>query len=392
MIGICGVGAVTPFGVGIEAFWRGCLDGTPAFRRITRFATAGLTCEVAATAPHLSDRTPATALAVAATREAIADARYEPAGASRVGLYVASSHGESLDLQLVDEALAAPFPPRPDRTLTHDDWARVVDDRLALDITRQCGLDRAYRSTVSAACASGNVAFALAYDDLAAGVIDDALVVCADALAKMGHIGFERIGALAPDRVRPFARARNGTLMGEAAVAFVLSRLDRPRAKPPRAELLAVGLSVDCHHATHPDPTGEGIERATRTALASAGVGADAVDVVYLHGTGTLQNDRAEAVALGRILGDRAPRMCALKGLVGHCMGAAGGVGALAAILTLETGMIPAIPADDEPDPECPLPLVRGAPVVAADLHVAVSNAYGFGGINSSLLLRRGGA
>ncbi|HEX9426896.1 MAG TPA: beta-ketoacyl-[acyl-carrier-protein] synthase II, partial [Candidatus Polarisedimenticolia bacterium] len=183
-----------------------------------------------------------------------------------------------------------------------------------------------------------------------------------------------------------------GLSLGECAAILVIEDRDRARARGARvvAEIAGFGMAADAHHMTAPDPEGDGIARAMRAALRAAGITVEAVDHVNAHGTGTEQNDRAETRALRAVLGARASEVpvVSIKGMVGHCLGAAGAIEAFATAMALRHGLVPPTAGLRYPDPDCDLDHVIGA-AREVPLRYALSNSLAFGGNNASLLLRR---
>jgi 3-oxoacyl-[acyl-carrier-protein] synthase II len=203
-------------------------------------------------------------------------------------------------------------------------------------------------------------------------------------------MGFNALRLLDPEPCRPFARDRRGLSLGEGAGFLVLEDAAHARARGATAyaELAGHGLTTDAHHLTSPHPDAEGSVRAMLEALERAGVPPAAVGYVNAHGTGTVQNDRAEALALRKVFGPEGLLVSASKSVIGHTMAAAGALEAIATVLTLHTGLVPPTAGLVEPDPEIPFDCV---PAVArrAEVEVAMSNSFGFGGQNVSLVLRR---
>jgi 3-oxoacyl-[acyl-carrier-protein] synthase II len=184
--------------------------------------------------------------------------------------------------------------------------------------------------------------------------------------------------------------------IGEGAGVLVLEREDDAIARGATilAVLAGAGASCDAHHMTAPDPAGEGISRAVAAALADAGVDAAAIDFVNLHGTGTPANDAAEARMLARIFGERVARLPATstKAAVGHYLGAAGAIEAVATLLCLEAGLVHPTPGEGTPDPKAPVDLVVGAPRPVPGARLALSTNLAFGGANAAAIFRGAGA
>lgn len=243
--------------------------------------------------------------------------------------------------------------------------------------------------TSFSACAAAAQAIAEGLWTLRRGEADIAIVGGHDSmLHPLGLLSFVVLGALSPDRCRPFDRRRDGFLLGEGACVLVLERAEHAvaRGASARARLLGAGTSVDGWNVTAPHPEGLGAERAMRAALADAELTPGDVDYLNAHATGTPVGDVAEALACHRVLGDRVP-ISSIKGAIGHTIAAAGAVEAAACIAALQEGFLPGTHGLEQLDPACPVP-VLAAPVSAA-AGVVLSNSFGFGGQNATLVLAR---
>jgi len=245
--------------------------------------------------------------------------------------------------------------------------------------------------TVATACSSSVKVFASARRLIRAGLADAAIVGGADTLCRMTLNGFAALQALAADRCNPFSMARDGITIGEGAAAFLMSEAEGP------VQLLGIGESSDAHHATAPDPEGGGAILAIRQALDDAGLHAEAIDYINLHGTGTPLNDAMESKAIARIFGS-GTACSSTKGMTGHMLGATGGCEAALLWLTLDPAsgaeMLPPHLWDGRPDPALPpLNLVGPGTALPERRRLAMlSNSFGFGGSNVALILGRGWA
>jgi 3-oxoacyl-[acyl-carrier-protein] synthase II len=243
----------------------------------------------------------------------------------------------------------------------------------------------------SNACASGANAVGFAFLAVRAGEAEAAVCGGYDPLCEFVFAGFHALQALTPELCRPFDRNRSGLALGEGAGILLIEEWERARNRGARilGEILGYGESSDAFHMTRPDPEARGAEAALRRALASAAVGPESVDYINAHGTGTPLNDPAEAKAIRRVLGPAAERIpvSSVKPLIGHLLGAAGAVEGILTLLALREKTIPPNLNYETPDPEVGLPI---APVAArADrMEVALSNSFGFGGANATLVLR----
>jgi 3-oxoacyl-[acyl-carrier-protein] synthase II len=234
------------------------------------------------------------------------------------------------------------------------------------------------------------VALAEAAELIADGVIDIALAGGVDALTRLCFMGFNALKLLDAEPCRPFDRDRRGMSIGEGAGFVVLESAERARARGARAyaELSGYGMTTDAYHVTSPQPDGEGMVRAMRAALQAAGLAPAAVGYANAHGTATLQNDRIEARALAQVFGEGGLLVSSTKSMIGHTMAAAGALEAMATILALVHETVPPTASLASLDPEVAFDCV---PRVAREVAVehAITNSFGFGGQNVTLLFRR---
>ncbi len=262
---------------------------------------------------------------------------------------------------------------------------RHLPERVTQEVARRLGAVGPSGTSFSA-CAAAAQAMAEGARAIRRGQADIAVVGGHDSMIHpVGMLSFIVLGALSPDRCRPFDRRRDGFLIGEGAGLFVLERLGAARARGANvyARLLGAGTSVDAWNVTAPHPEGAGAELAMRRALRDAGLSADQVGYVNAHGTGTPVGDLAEAMAIARALGP--VPVSSIKSAVGHTIAAAGAVEAAACMAGFALGFLPGTAGLDEPDPACPIDVLQ-APV-RREVGVMLSNSFGFGGQNACLAL-----
>ncbi|WP_283249771.1 beta-ketoacyl synthase N-terminal-like domain-containing protein [Streptomyces sp. TS71-3] len=253
-------------------------------------------------------------------------------------------------------------------------------------LRRRFNAHRTY--TLSNACSASLYALAMGSDLLAAGQADAVVVAGVDTLTESMYGLLDRVHMEPPDRVIPFDVNRKGVLMGEGAAAVVLRR-GEGAAGVPRGLLRAVHVDCDAYHVTAPDP--EGVAGAVRGAHERAGVKPGDIDLVMLHGTGTLLNDEAEAAAIGQVFGadTGTPLMTALKAMTGHTSGGSGLLSLIVALKALESGRIPPTVGLREPVSEAAgFRFVRGS-AATAELAIAQVDAFGFGGVNAVAIVER---
>jgi 3-oxoacyl-[acyl-carrier-protein] synthase II len=400
---VTGVGAVTPVGTGRRELWENLLAGRSGFAPVESFDTGKFNVHlgaevrgfrpeewVVALDPARLGR--ASQMAVAAARQALADAGLDPdaiaaAGVDRerAGVSMGTTSGEPREIERFDDQVVAK---RLD--LVGDEVvSRYPCQVIAVHVARELGFDGP-NTMIPAACAAGNYAVAHALDVLRAGRADLMLAGGADAFSRITYTGFSRLGAIAPDTCRPFDKNRKGMIPGEGAAVLVLEPLERALSRGARiyAEVAGYGLSCDAHHMTAAHPEGDGAARAMQRALADAGLASEEVSYISAHGTGTPTNDRLESIAVKRVFGAAPPPMSSIKSMLGHTMGAASAIESAVCALAVADDRVPGTMNLVELDPECDLDCVPNA---ARELTVAVAmnNAYAFGGNNASVIFRK---
>jgi len=244
---------------------------------------------------------------------------------------------------------------------------------------------------ISNACASGSNAIGHAWNLVRCGQAERALAGGYDALSLLVFAGFDALQALSPTVCRPFDARRDGLALGEGAALVALETLEHAqrRKAPILGELIGYGTTIDRHHLTQPQPEGNAALAAMNLACDAARLGPKDVDYINAHGTGTVLNDSAEASAISRWAGPRAATLpvSSTKASIGHLLGAAGAVEAVICLMALREQWLPAQAAFETPDPACNFPIVRQPR--DAQVKVALSNSFGFGGVNATLILRR---
>ncbi len=402
-VAVTGLGPVTPIGIGREAFWEGLRSGRSGVCRVDdRVDLDGIDVKIGAPvrdfdplafidAKHARRVDRSAQLALAGSSLALGDADFARAGydPDRVAVVTGTGIGgmETFDANFREMLDRGP------RRVSPFFVTSLMPNALAGEISIAFGL-RGVNFGVVSACASSAHAIGLAGHLVSSGLADAAVAGGAEAvLLRITYAGFARIGAVSrrndePERAsRPFDLGRDGFVMGEGAGFVVLEDYDRAAARGARiyAELAGCGMTGDAFHITSPAEDGDGARRAIELALAQAGVGPSDVDYINAHGTSTEPNDRIETVAIKRALGPAAAKVkiSSTKSQIGHLLGAAGGVEAIATLLSMEHGFVPATKNYEVPDPQCDLDYT---PVSAAlPIRVALSNSFGFGGQNAVL-------
>jgi 3-oxoacyl-[acyl-carrier-protein] synthase II len=392
-VAVTGMGVVSPIGIGVARFRASLLEGRSGAGPISVFDPAALPTRIAAEVRWegeiLRDRK--VSFALEAARQAMAGGR--PPGEGGLSLGIGLEVFSMEDLAASTRAGFALPASRRER-LT---FLQTPSDLCVHLISVRHSLGAPPLTHVSA-CAAGTDAIGTAYRLVASGRRDWMLAGGADSMINpLGVAGFCRIGATTtandePARAsRPFDRRRDGFLLGEGAGMLLLEPLEeaRRRGAEVHAELAGYGSSLDAHGITEPHPDGRGAAQAMAHALADAGASPDDVDCINAHGTSTPKNDPVETAAIKRVFGARARQVpvCATKSMIGHLIAAAGAVEAVAAIACMQVGAVHPTINLEEPDPACDLDYVPQRARERRQRSV-LSNSFGFGGQNASLLIR----
>src|SRR5213592_1148391 len=404
---ITGIGAVTPLGNDAETSWQNLIAGESGAAPITQFDSSEyyvhFACEVKDFDPsNWIDRKQArrmdrfAQLILAAARQAEADSGVDiKADGDRIGASIATGIGGLKSFQDCYDTLKERGPDRVNPFAI----PCIIPNMGAGWVSMELGT-RGPLSSECTACAASNMAIGQGLDDIRLGRAD--VMLCGgteSAINKVGIAGFAAMRALSrrnadPKRAsRPFGAGRDGFVMGEAGALLVLEELDHARARGAKiyAELAGYGLSSDAKHVTEPDPTGTNPARAMKMAFADAGIDPEEIDYINAHGTSTPLGDAAETRVIKLAVGEENARktpISSTKGATGHCLGAAGAVEAIFCTLAIRDGVLPATINYETADPDCDLDYIPNE-ARRADVAVAVSNSFGFGGHNASIVLGR---
>ena len=393
---ITGAGTVNPLGQDVASTNRALRGGVPAIGALAMADLDRLSVKIGAqvadwnTEKHF-DRSQIGLLdrhvefALVAAREARAQAAC-PAAADRTAVIMGNAGG---GLTTSDAAFRAVYAEGKSRVHPFT-VPRLMGSAAASHISMEFGLTGPAFS-VSSACASSNHAIGLAFQMVRSGMVDAAYAGGSEAMLTFGGLkAWEGLRVMSPDACRPFSTGRNGMVQGEGAAVFVLEprAAALARGAPILGEIIGFSMTSDASDIVLPNP--DGAARAMAGALADAAIPAAEVDHINAHGTGTTANDRSEATAIARVFDTHRPAVTATKSLHGHLIGAAGAVELLAVLLALQEGVIAPTAGFLGPDADCDVDLVTGQ-ARQADVQVALSNAFAFGGLNSVLALRRAG-
>jgi 3-oxoacyl-[acyl-carrier-protein] synthase II len=404
---ITGIGAVTPLGNDAETSWQRLLAGESGAGPITQFDSTDyhihFACEVKDfDAANWIERKQArrmdrfAQLILAAARQAEADSGVDVrADGDRIGASIATGIGGLKSFQDCYDTLKERGPDRVNPFAI----PCIIPNMGAGWVSMELGT-RGPLSSECTACAASNMAIGQGLDDIRLGRAD--VMFCGgteSAINKVGIAGFGAMRALSrrnddpAGASRPFDAGRDGFVMGEAGAVVVLEELERAQARGAKiyAEVAGYGLSSDAKHVTEPDPTGENPARAMKNAFADAGIDAAEVDYINAHGTSTPLGDAAETRVIKLALGEENARrtpVSSTKGATGHCLGAAGAVEAIFSTLAIRDGKLPPTINQEVEDPECDLDYIPNESR-DADVRVTVSNSFGFGGHNASVVFKR---
>jgi 3-oxoacyl-[acyl-carrier-protein] synthase II len=385
---VTGLGAVSPVGLTVPSFWEALLRGRCAFAPITAFDASGYRTRLGAEVTGPLARG-AFSFAREAARQALDDAGLDEAaiGGLRLGVALGTTAGEETALEAAMEPAALAGAPMPAAAM-----APHAPGRVAARLAEVVGA-RGPVVMLATACSAGNYALAWAHEKISSGQADAVLAGGADVFSRALFSGFNRLLAVAPEVCAPFSLGRRGLIPGEGAGMLVVESEDSARRRGARvyAELLGYGLSSDGKHVTMPDPVG--VARSIADCLARCELTAEEVDYISAHGTGTPANDRIETAALKAVLGERARvvPVSSIKGHLGHAMGAATALEAVACCLALQTGLVPPTANLSAGDPDCDLDYV-GEGARAVKPAVVLSNGFAFGGANAVIALASPGA
>ena len=404
---ITGLGAITPIGLTVEEFWADLTAGVSGAGPITSFDPTDfvvrIACEVKGFDPKaymdskLIKRTHrATQFAIVASQMALTDAglTIDANNGTTVGVVMNTGGGGIGEMEEGTKMLLAKGP----RSISPFFLPSVMPNAVSCLVSMVSGA-KGPIITSTAACASGNYAFLEALRLLRLGEAQVVITGGTESatfplfLASLGRMGPLSCQNDDPQRAcRPFDKNRDGFVFGEGAAVMVVETEEHARQRGAHiyAEVAGGAITGDAYHITAPDPSGDGAARAMSLALENARMAPDEVDCIFAHGTGTPLNDAGETKAIKKSFGGHAYQLAisATKSMVGHTLGAAGAVSALAAVLAIRDGVIPPTINYETPDPECDLDYV---PNVARqqEVNAAMINGFGFGGQNVAVVIRK---
>jgi 3-oxoacyl-[acyl-carrier-protein] synthase II len=404
---VTGLGVVSPVGIGVDPFWSALLTGTSGVGRITLFDATGHDCQIGAEVKNFDplqwiEKKEVRKMdlfvqyALAAAIMAVEDGRLKVGDEQRdrIGVLVGTGMGGIPMLLEQHRILLEKGPDRVSPFFIPGIITNMASGRISMFLGA-----KGPNSCVSTACATGNHAIGDSLRIIQRGDADIMVAGGTEAvISPLCVAGFSSCKALStrnddPERAsRPFDRERDGFVMGEGAAVLILEALEHAldRGATIYAEVIGYGMSSDAYHVTAPAPEGEGAVKSMRGALEDAGLPPEGVDYINAHGTSTPYNDANETLAVKRVFGDHAYRLAvsSIKSMIGHTLGAAGAIEAVATVLSLRHGVLPPTINYEHPDPDCDLDYVPNE-ARQRPIQVALNNSFGFGGTNATTVFRR---
>lgn len=394
---VTGLGVVSSVGIGRDEFWKSIIEGKSGISEVSAFDTSLFRCHRGGEIKNfnaedfISKRRvkflgKASQMAIAASSMAYNDAglSLKSYPKTRTGVLIGTTMGEKPLEELVQAWVRGGLKDI-DRHRVIQAAVNNISANVAMYFKAQ-GQNYMFPT----ACAAGNYAIGYGFDLIRRGDLDCVLAGGADVFSYVAFTGFQRIYAMAPEKCQPFDKDRKGMILGEGSGILILERLDLAleRGAPIYAEILGYGLSCDAYHSTAPDPGG--IARAMGKALNEAGLTYKDVDYICAHGTGTSMNDKTESLAIKLFLKERYKDVpvSSIKSMLGHPMGAASAIEAIACCLVVKDDIIPPTINYETPDPECDIDCV---PNVARKqkVNIALNNGFAFGGNNACLVIKK---
>ncbi len=403
---VTGLGLVTPLGTGVDKTWKAICAGESGIGRITKFDPTGYDAQIAGEVKdfdpahfiekkEIKKMDPFIHYAVGAAQLAVDDAglKVAPEEATRVGVYIGSGIGGLGSIEHYHNILKEKGPGRVSPFFIPMTIINLASGQVAIRIGA-----KGPNSCAVTACATGNHCIGDACRLIQHGMADVMVAGGAEAaVTPLGVAGFASAKALsfrndAPTKAsRPFDKDRDGFVLGEGAGVVVIEELEHARKRGVRiyGEVIGYGMNSDAYHITAPPEEGEGAVRCMELALKDAGIKPDQINYINAHGTSTMA-DAIETRAIKQVFGEQAYRIpvSSTKSMTGHLLGAAGGIEAVFSVLALYHGMLPPTINLDQPDPACDLDYVPNTARPAA-IKIALSNSFGFGGVNACLIFKR---
>lgn len=393
-----GLGVISSLGVGKDEFWQSLVAGKSGISQIESFDTTDYSTHLGGEVKNFrptdfinQKKIPrlgrASSLAIAAAKLALRDAKLnlKDLNKEKVGVVLGTTMAEAQIFERLNEAWVKKGEEGLDKDLILKFPTNLLSSNLAIEFKL-----KGPNFVIPTACAAGNYAIGYAYDLLRMGRAEVMLAGGTDAFSKIAFCGFNRLLAIAPQKCQPFDKNRKGMIVGEGAGVVVLEPLENALERKIEiyAQILGYGLSCDAYHMTAPDASG--IAWAMKKALRDSNIREEEVDYINVHGTGTPANDLAECQAIKEMFGEHAKKLCisSIKSMLGHTMGAASALEAIACCLVVKNDIIPPTINYETPDPACDLDCIPNV-CRRKKVKVALNNSSAFGGNNACLVLEK---
>jgi 3-oxoacyl-[acyl-carrier-protein] synthase II len=395
-VAITGLGVVSAVGNSLSEFWNSLTEGKDGAKEITVFDPSAYRTKIAAEVAHLNPETHFSKkeihrlsrcdqFGLVAFREAWRSARLDQDlyDQERVGVILGAGSGGILSVErYFRDFYQGGKKSSPSLLIPYS--LATTTDHIAIEAVL-----KGPRTTTATVCSSSSASMGVAFEMIQMGLADVMVTGGSDSLCEVSYSGFSSLKLMDPESCKPFDKRRQGLVIGEGAGILILEEMEHAlkRNVPFHAEFLGYGICADAYHLTAPEPNGEGVERVIKMALTHAGVSPEEVDTINAHGTATPFNDIAETRGVKRVFGERAKEIpiSGIKSMVGHCLGSAGGIEAVATVMTLGTGIIPPTIHYEVPDPHCDLNYTPNHSI-KKEVRIAISNSFAFGGNNVCLV------
>ncbi len=404
---VTGIGMITPLGTGVEKSWKHLIEGRSGIDKITLFDATNFPCQIAGEVKDFNiddfieykeqkkmDRFIHFGLAAATMAMEDSGLKITPSMAYRVGVSLGSGIGGLPAIEKYHTVLMQKGP----RRITPFFIPMVIVNLAAGQVSIRFGA-KGPNIAAATACATGTHSIGDAFEIIRRSGADAMIAGGAEAaISPLGIGGFSAMKALStkndePQRAsRPFDRDRDGFVMGEGAGVVILEELEHAKKRGAKiyAEVIGYGMSGDAYHITSPPPDASGAKKCMELAIEDAKINVEDIDYINAHGTSTKHNDELETLAIKQVFGEHAYKLAvsSTKSMTGHLLGAAGGIEAIISVLTIHYGKIPPTINLENPDEECDLDYVPNK-ARDMDVNVAMSNSFGFGGTNASIIFRK---
>jgi len=394
---ITGLGVISSIGIGKNSFWNNLVEGKSGISQVTAFDTSGHTAHLGGEVKHfkpdefISKKKAkligrASQLAISATKLALKDAKLDKKfiANSIVSVCLGTTMGEIQSVEKADHIwIKLGQDKHVENLLIYQSSVNNIPANVAIEF-KLTGKNRIFTT----ACAAGNYAIGYGYDLLQSGESNIIIAGGSDAFSWIAYTGFNKVGAIAPEKCQPFDKNRKGMIPGEGAGILILETLEQAQKRnaPIYAEVLGYGLSCDAHHMTNPQI--DGLASCMQNALSEVNLTPSDINYISAHGTGTTHNDKTESNAIKQVFGNNKIAVSSIKSMLGHTMGAASAIEAISCSLALQNNIMPPTINYETPDPECNIDCIPNK-ARKQTVNAALNNGFAFGGNNACLALKK---